>query len=226
MSTIAPTSPLSPPSTSPASPSRVPRVMLAAWPAAATLLAASGIITVERPLLVPAVLLTTVVTLLVAHRRSPAVRELAAQVSTRAVLAYQAIRAPIGLAFLVLEARGALTGAFAHVAGWGDLLVGVAALPLLALSDRTLARQRGWLLAWNVVGLADILLVVLNAQRLILTGQAAGLRGLIGFPGLLLPTLIVPLVITSHLLLLSRLRREGQGVSTSPSTTSSSISSR
>ena len=65
----------------------------------------------------------------------------------------------------------------------------------------------GLVLAWNALGLADILLVVFTAQRILIFSDHPGTMAiLVHFPGMLLPTFLVPLVIATHVLLFARLR--------------------
>ena len=105
----------------------------------------------------------------------------------------------VGIYFLVLSSRGALEPAFAIPAGWGDLLVALGALGLL------LFRAPRWLLlAWNCIGLADILFVVATAASLRLANPDA-LAPLTRLPLSFLPTMIVPLIIATHVILFRRL---------------------
>ena len=60
-------------------------------------------------------------------------------------------------------------------------------------------------LAWNVVGLIDIVFVVVNAGRVAMA-DPDGMRALLQLPFILLPLFLVPLVIATHLLLFTRLR--------------------
>lgn len=114
----------------------------------------------------------------------------------------------VGIWFLVLYGRGELPRDFAQQAGWGDIVVAVGAVLVLAfvLPARTRGQRRA-LLAWNVVGLADILFVIGSAMRL-----PAAMRGEIlpffHLPLSLLPTFFVPLIIVSHLLLFLWIREE------------------
>jgi hypothetical protein len=119
-----------------------------------------------------------------------------------------------GVYFLALYQQGLLPREFAVVAGWGDILVGVGAIVVLwvCLPVRTSGQRQG-LLLWNALGLIDILLVLANGMRLFT--RDAGLGGAFtGLPLALLPTFVVPIVITSHLLLFwwhSRAVSEGGG---------------
>jgi hypothetical protein len=68
------------------------------------------------------------------------------------------------------------------------------------------------LLAWNWIGLLDIVSVVLSAQRIfLLRGEPEKLQGLIDFPGPLLPLFIVPLVLATHLLVFAIRRGRTRG---------------
>jgi len=90
--------------------------------------------------------------------------------------------------------------------GWGDIVVAVGALGIVLLVPDLLAR-RGWVMAWNLVGLADILFVVATAARLAMADPAS-MQPLLRLPLGLLPTFLVPLIIASHVLLFRRLLPE------------------
>ncbi len=109
----------------------------------------------------------------------------------------------IGLYFLFLCKRGDLPEGFALPAGIGDVLIAAGALIILVIPE--LIHSRAILLSWNVLGLIDIMFVVFTALRLGLRdwSSMAPLRTL---PLSLLPTFLVPLIITSHVLIFIRLR--------------------
>ncbi len=109
----------------------------------------------------------------------------------------------VGIYFLLLYERGELPYAFAVLGGWGDIIVAVSALLLLVMGPPAGGR-RGLYLAWNVVGLADILFVVMTAARLGLA-DADSMAALLRLPLSLLPTFVVPLIIASHIWLFKRL---------------------
>jgi hypothetical protein len=179
------------------------RIGLAVWLALALAVSLSGVLTLERRFLVPITIATLVVTQVALYARGGAWRTLADATSTRALVLFHAIRAPIGAAFLVLMAHG-LDATFARVAGVGDLVAGSLAVVVGAF----FARSRAVVLAWNAVALADIVLVVFTAQRVLVFSDHPQTMGmLVHFPGTLLPTFVVPFVIASHLLLFARLRR-------------------
>lgn len=96
----------------------------------------------------------------------------------------------LGLAFLVPGVVGAdLPSAFAHAAGYGDLVA--AALALLALV--ALPSETGVFLAWifNLWGSADLLNAFYQANH---AGVLAGQLGATYF----IPTLVVPLLLVTH----------------------------
>ncbi len=114
----------------------------------------------------------------------------------------------VGIYFLVLHKRGQLPYAFAVPGGWGDILVAVTAVAVAVLADPARPSGCAALLAWNVLGLADILFVVTTAGRL---GSAdpASMSALLRLPLSLLPTFLVPIIIATHILMLVRLLARG-----------------
>lgn len=180
---------------------------LASWLTVATIVSAAGLVSMERRFLVPIALVGLVILQVVLYRRGGFVRELADATSTRALVLFHVVRAPIGAAFLVAMSHG-LDGTFARIAGYGDLVSGLGALAigLFAWRSRTVV------LVWNAVGLLDILAVVLTAQRiLIFSDHPHTMAMLVGLPGTLLPTFLVPLVISTHVLLFARRRPGARG---------------
>jgi hypothetical protein len=106
----------------------------------------------------------------------------------------------VGFYFFLLCRRGELPYAFAAPAGWGDIIVATLAVLLLALSG---TQNRSILITWNTIGLIDILFVIVLALRLGLEDRQS-MHALREFPLSLLPTLVVPLIITSHVLIFFR----------------------
>jgi hypothetical protein len=122
-------------------------------------------------------------------------------VDIRVILGFHLVRF-VGFYFLWLATVGRLDPLFAEGAGIGDIITAVGATGLLLLPD---ARDTKWLLIWNIVGFIDILLVVANAVRVVIT-DPAGFAEFFNLPLGLLPTFIVPLIIVSHLVVFLRLR--------------------
>lgn len=178
---------------------------VAAWLAVAVAVGASGALTRLRPPGPQAVLAGVTVGLLLAIRLSPSLRAFARAVDVRALVAVHLVRF-VGFYFLVLHARGALPWAFAVPGGWGDNAVAAGALLLVLLVRPDTRRGRRLYVAWNAVGLADILLVVATAARLAWTDPPS-MAPLLRLPLSLLLTFVVPLVVATHLVLFARLIR-------------------
>ena len=61
--------------------------------------------------------------------------------------------------FLVLQAQGRLSGPFPNSAGWGDIITGAIAVPMLWLAHEP-KRNALLLHAWNLFGLADLVAAI------------------------------------------------------------------
>jgi hypothetical protein len=115
-----------------------------------------------------------------------------------------------GIVFLILYQRGALPGAFAIPAGWGDFAIGITA-PIVAWYWRRPFPTKTFIV-WNLLGCLDLVLAVtlgVLASRTpigILAGDVT--TRLMGqFPLSLIPTFFVPLLLILHLISLSRVRK-------------------
>src|SRR5260370_18893292 len=64
----------------------------------------------------------------------------------------------LGVLFVLLYAAKRLPAPFAPLAGWGDIFIGVTALPMAFLAARDRDRGRAAILIWNTLGLADLVL--------------------------------------------------------------------
>jgi hypothetical protein len=110
----------------------------------------------------------------------------------------------VGAAFLMLYAAGRLPSTFAHSAGWGDIATGVLAIPVVWAIQRRAAGWRWITGAWNVLGMADLLIAVTLAVgstpgslvRFIF--EAPGSGAVVTFPWGLIPAFFVPLFLLTH----------------------------
>jgi hypothetical protein len=123
------------------------------------------------------------------------------QWSDRALIAVHLTRF-VGIYFLILSSHGELDSRLAIPAGWGDIAVAVGALWLLVFPAPKWA-----LLAWNTIGLIDILFVMIRATMLRLSEPEA-MAPFTELPLSFLPTMVVPLVIATHIILYVRLLRK------------------
>jgi hypothetical protein len=115
-----------------------------------------------------------------------------------------------GAYFLVLCQRSQLPCAFATPAGWGDIVIGVLAVAV-ASAMRPTQFAKTFLLSWNTIGLIDIVFVISSALRFGLKDWQS-MHALRELPLSLLPTLLVPLIISSHVLIFVRLIRARIGL--------------
>jgi hypothetical protein len=170
------------------------------WLAAALFIGATGLLD-RAPVPPPAVAFGLTVLGLLLLWLSPSVRSRVRAIGLRPLVAFHLVRVAAGVIFLVLYRRGVLPAEFAIPAGWGDILVGLTAIIVLwlCLPVRTPSRRLG-LLAWNAIGLLDILLVLFNGVRL-LSRDPALAEPFTVLPLAVLPTFVVPLVLITHVLL-------------------------
>ncbi|HUO52106.1 MAG TPA: hypothetical protein VMT93_06290 [Gemmatimonadaceae bacterium] len=177
--------------------------IIALWFVAAGALAASGFLATLVPPVPQAIIGALTVALILAGTLLPGFRVWVAGINLRQLIFFHVTRF-VGIAFLVLYGRGELPAAFALPAGWGDIAVATAALGLVLLVPDLIA-HRALLVAWNVLGFADILYAVGSGSRAALADPMS-MAPLLHFPLALVPFFLVPLVIGSHLQLFFRLK--------------------
>ena len=176
--------------------------LLLVWLGAAIGVGGAGALVGLRPPWPQAIMVgLTLLSLLLLYRVRP-IHSWAMRVDPRVFVAFHLTRF-VGIYFLVLYARGELPYEFAVIGGWGDIIVAVAAIPLILTGPST-PRRRPFYLAWNVVGLVDILFVVATATRLALADPTS-LAPLLRLPLSLLITFVVPIVIATHIWLFRRM---------------------
>ena len=182
----------------------VVRLVFWLWFAAA--LAVGNFLVLQRlpPAAVQSILLGLTALLLYGYFRFAALRSWVDSLDLRVIVLLHVTRF-VGIFFLLLYHRGELPHDFAVPGGIGDIVVATFALPVaLAPLDEPL-RLRA-IRIWNIVGLVDIVLVVVTAIRLNLAAPSQ-LRALTRLPLSLLPTMLVPLIIATHVIIFARLAR-------------------
>jgi hypothetical protein len=121
-------------------------------------------------------------------------------VDLRYLIGFHLIRF-VGIYFLFLYSVHELPYNFAVLGGLGDIIVALLAVVVIFFAGSGPA-----VVLWNLLGLADIVAVAVTVAR-----DEAAVPGsmylLDRFPLILLPTLIVPLIIVSHGLMLVRSTR-------------------
>ena len=142
---------------------------------------------------------------------SSRVRETLLALPVQLLLGLNAARILPGAFILLLASQGKLSGPFPQSAGWGDIIVGIIAVPLMLAVARNLAGSRRAVLAWNILGTLDlaeaVALGVLSApgSPLQIFGGAIGSTAMWSLPWSTIPTLLVPFYFLTHGIILARL---------------------
>jgi hypothetical protein len=143
--------------------------------------------------------------------RAP-LREAVASVPTQTLIAINALRV-LGVSFLLLYAAQRLPAPFAQSAGWGDIFVGLTALPVAWLLGRYGSPARPVALAWNAVGLLDLVVAIAlgatsspGPARLFTAPPGTGVMTTL--PWILIPCFVVPALMAVHVAIFARLSRE------------------
>jgi hypothetical protein len=158
---------------------------------------------------VPVLVAALTVAFSLALRRVGWLRDATATLGARGLMAPHVVRF-VGGSFLWLQAQGRLPAEFAQAAGWGDIAVAVGAMVLIVWPEGR-GFQRA-LIVWNVLGALDLLIAIgiggwLNATR------PSSMIEMAGFPLTLVPLWLVPVLLSSHLLMLQQFRTD-HGAST------------
>jgi len=192
--------------------------VLAGWFLIVVALAATGALHDQRGIATAGVGLAVavpVVLMWLALMRAPWLRERLDRAPLEVLVGVHVVRVA-GVSFLILQASGRLPAPFAPSAGWGDIVAGLAAVPVAWLVYR---QARGWrvlTIAWNMFGLADLVaavsLGVLSSPgplRRLFAEPGTGLMSTL--PWLLIPGFLVPLLAVSHLAIFYRLAKGANG---------------
>ncbi len=181
-------------------------LLLLTWIAGAVGLAASGALA-SNELLMPALIGIPVAGFVLAYRWNPTFRETVLSLDTGLLVILHGWRM-LGLGFLLLYAHDILPGLFAWLAGAGDALaaVGATLIGIRLLRGDRVSRQT--LQAWNNLGLLDFAIAVPVGTAM----QSAWLGGdlttdvMASLPLSLIPTLVVPFYVITHLVIFMQLR--------------------
>lgn len=185
--------------------SRLLWFLLGGWLVSAAALGGMGAL-LRSPVPPPVIALALASVALALVSWSRGLRRAVSLLDANTLVGLHGVRLVVGVYFLVLWRAGVLPQEFAMFAGWGDIIVGGAAALLVAWSiARSTPISRRNLFIWNTAGLVDILAVLLNGMR-IFTRDPGLLTAFGSLPLALLPLFVVPIVITTHILLFMRLR--------------------
>jgi len=172
------------------------------WLAVATAVGFTGVIGAV-PMGPQLIALTLTVVAVFVSSRVAAVRRSVDALPIQALVGVHIARF-VGIAFLVLGARGELSPLFAERAGWGDITTAAIAGVLLLIGlARTIPPRV--LIAWNVFGMIDLIVAVTTAAFVVVRGDVPGMEPLLRLPLVLVPIFAVPLLFATHIALFRRL---------------------
>jgi hypothetical protein len=186
---------------------------LAAWFAFVVFLGATQALNVGPPPALAAAVILPVVAMCLAFFSFPSIKAAAMAMPLPALEAVNFARV-LGLSFILLYAAGRLPAPFAPIAGWGDIFVGIAALPVAWAMSRFGARMRTLTLVWNGLGFLDLVTAIgLGATsapgpiQIIVGPPDSGLMTTL--PWILIPCFLVPSYMFIHIVIFYRLTRRG-----------------
>jgi hypothetical protein len=193
---------------------------LAVWFAFVVFLGATQALNVGPPPALAAAVMAPVAALCVAFFYFPSIKA-AAMAMPLPVLEAVNFGRVLGLSFVLLYAAGRLPAPFAPIAGWGDIFVGLAALPVAWAMNRFGARMLTLALVWNGLGLLDLVTAIgLGATSApgaiqIFTGPPdSGIMTTL--PWILIPCFLVPSYMFFHIVIFYRLTRRGASAIANP----------
>ena len=156
-------------------------------------------------------LLLPIIAGVVFYWTSPLLRRITAAAPQSLIVGVQFYRV-LGVIFLVLLLDGSMPGVFATPAGTGDVAVGLAAPAIAWALARGLRGSTGLVRAWNLLGLADLVVAVTTGffsspspVQLFAFDNPNTL--ITAFPLVMIPVFLVPLAVLLHLASLAKLRR-------------------
>jgi len=191
-------------STSALPPFRAPLVGGLVWLAAAITIGATGLLARFPPPGPQVVILGLTLAAVVVSTWNRAVRTWVDSLPLRWLVGVHGVRV-IGVVFLFLAAAGTLSPLFAARAGWGDIAAAVGALVLVSTGVPRSPLHRWAYLGWNAFGLIDLAVAVGTATIVVMRQDVPGMDPMLRLPMSLVPTLLVPLMVASHVALFRRL---------------------
>jgi hypothetical protein len=179
------------------------------WIGLAAAAGASGWLAISRPY--PVIGIFVVAPLLTAAiaAASPAARAALLALPTKLLIGLNIGRV-FAVLFLLLAVQDRLAGPFPHAAGWGDIITGIVAVPLLFVA---VERNASAIAAWNYFGAADLVLAIFlgitssDGAALQLFFYPPGSQAMQQLPWSFVPTVLVPFYLIMHATVWAQLRR-------------------
>ena len=185
-------------------------LLIVAWLIGVVILSASSLLAQGDGLwrlLMPALIVLPVATFVIAWQTSKPFRARVLAIDTGVLVILHSWRM-VGMGFLFLYAHGVLPGLFAWLAGIGDMLAAFGAVLIGTALLKGRKVSRATLLGWNSFGLLDfvIAIVIGTSLRSVYLGGAVNTDAMALLPLSLVPTVIVPLYIITHLMIYLQLK--------------------
>lgn len=188
--------------------------VVGAWVGLASGVAAGGYLAVSPKSPVPLLgvfFALPVLSTLLAWNIFPKLRAALLNIPTALLIGLNSARM-LGVLFLFLTAAGRLSGPFPYFAGLGDIITGLAAIPLALQVARDGENMRRRIALWNAFGTLDLFLAVGlgvtsaqgSPQQLIHAG--VGSLAMQYLPFALVPTVLVPFYLITHGIVAMQLR--------------------
>lgn len=111
-----------------------------------------------------------------------------------------------GVVFLIGISQGIIAPTFGYVAGIGDILIGVTAIPMAYIIKKGHSWARRGSIIWNSIGMADLVTAIYLG---VTTSQfsASTSATMTTWPWIIIPTVGVPSLLTIHFVIFWLLRR-------------------
>ncbi|GMU81823.1 MAG: hypothetical protein AMXMBFR47_16940 [Planctomycetota bacterium] len=177
-------------------------LVLSAWFVAAALAGREGWLAAHPRPLIPCISLGMAALALLAAHAVPSVRRLMGSLPLRLLIGLHSVRL-MGVAFFVVYGRMQIPGVFALPAGGCEIAVAISAMAI-ALAPLGPPRRLQLARLWNYAGLAELSALVIGGL-IFAFGEPARSMSLARPPLSLFLTFVVPLALTTHVLLTRRL---------------------
>lgn len=147
---------------------------------------------------------------------SARVRETLLALPVTLLIGLNTMRIPLGGLMVLLALQGRLSGPFPQFAGWGDVIVGLIAIPLTVATVRNFQNNRSNVLAWNILGTLDLVIAVslgiasAPGSPIQVFGETIGSTAMWSLPQSTIPTLLVPFYLITHGAIFAKLVRTSQ----------------
>lgn len=185
---------------------RIVIITLALWFALATGAGLSGLLRDASASVIGATNWLLVIAVLAACWYSPSLRKWVRAIDMKKLVLLHTIRI-VGGGLLMLNAEGHLPHVFVVSGGHNGIAVALMALVVAFVAVPVRTSTQWWImLAWNLVGLAGILRVLVTGIQLGMADMSQ-MAAMTEWPLNLLPTFLTPLMIATHVMMLDRLWR-------------------